>query len=367
MVFASLKAGFYLMWANRRIVYIFYFANLLLGIFLMLPFRQFVKSFAGESLMAEKLAGPIDIDFIFDLFRENPALNDVLIVLIVFGLLLYLLANLFLSGGAYGLFAGAFSSRYRLSDEAMLELQKAGVPDPVLLKLKAIRGEVYQSEADFLQALAAILDPSEQGRWEVLLIRHVRTRYIQTGRSYDSAGFWGNAGQYFARFFRLGLWGLLVLLALLGIAEALTRGVQYLIFGKEPYEYITYWGRWLRVLLRYFVFLLFLMCFDYGRIYTVLSGERKMRRAISRGIRFTLRNFRRAFTLIFVFTLLAVMSLLVYNALVNVFSAPRALIIFLLLLWQQLYILAKMVLRVSFYGGEMYLYQKLDGGGPGAA
>lgn len=59
---------------------------------------------------------------------------------------------------------------------------------------------------------------------------------------------------------------------------------------------------------------------------------------------------------------MAVISLLVYNALVNVFAAPRALIIFLLLLWQQLYILVKMILRVSLYGGEMYLYQKLDGG-----
>lgn len=362
MVFASLKAGFYLMWTNRRIVYIFYLANLLLGILLMIPFRQFVKSFAGESLMAEKLAGPIDIDFIFDLIRENPALNEVLILMIVFGLLLYLLVNLFLSGGAYGVFAGSFASRYRMGDEALLDLQKAGVPDPVLLKLKALKGEVYQSEADFLQALAEILDPSEQGRWEVLLIRHVRTRNIQPDHPYDSAGFWGDAGRYFARFFRLGLWGLLVLLVLLGIEEALTRGVQYLIFGKEPYEYISYWGRWLRVLLRYFVFLLFLMCFDYGRIYTVLSGERKMRRAIARGIRFTIRNFRRAFTLIFVFTLMAVISLLVYNALVNVFAAPRALIIFLLLLWQQLYILVKMILRVSLYGGEMYLYQKLDGG-----
>ena len=362
MVFASLKAGFYLMWTNRRMVYIFYFVNLLLGILLMLPFRQFVKSFAGESLIAEKLAGPIDIDFIFDLFQKHPALNDVLIVMIVFGLLLYLLANLFLSGGAYGVFAGSFASRYRMSDEALLDLQKAGVPDPVLLKLKALKGEVYHNEAGFLQALAAILDPSEQGRWEVQLIRHVRTRYLQPDRSYDSAGFWGNAGQYFARFFRLGLWALLVLLVLLGIEEALTRGVQYLIFGKEPYEYISYWGRWLRVLLRYFVFLLFLMCLDYGRIYTVLSGERKMRRAIVQGIRFTIRNFRRAFTLIFVFTLMAVMSLLVYNALVDVFSAPQTLIIVLLLLWQQLYILTKMTLRVSLYGGEMYLYQKLNGG-----
>lgn len=64
MIIDSIKAGIRLMWSNKRIVLIYYLANLLFGIILMLPFRSVLSSFVGNSLMGEMLVDRLDMDFL---------------------------------------------------------------------------------------------------------------------------------------------------------------------------------------------------------------------------------------------------------------------------------------------------------------
>jgi hypothetical protein len=93
-------------------ILIFYLTNLSFGLMIIMPLWMSLNSFAGFSLMAQKLAGRFDMNFLFEFLKYNDGTVSAIqgIVLIVFPL--YWLSSLFLSGGAFTVFAtsGKFES-----------------------------------------------------------------------------------------------------------------------------------------------------------------------------------------------------------------------------------------------------------------
>ena len=59
------------MWANKRMVIIYYVTNLFCGIILMLPFRSMLEKFAAHSLMGKGLAGRFSMDFLFEFLEQS--------------------------------------------------------------------------------------------------------------------------------------------------------------------------------------------------------------------------------------------------------------------------------------------------------
>lgn len=114
MMIQSLKSGLAQMWTNKSMLFIFYFANLLFGLVLMLPFRAAVTGFAGHSLMGTKLAGRLPMDFLFEFFKNNGNLGGIYASLFMVVPAIYWLVSLFLSGGAFSVFAS--SSGWSSSD-----------------------------------------------------------------------------------------------------------------------------------------------------------------------------------------------------------------------------------------------------------
>jgi len=104
MVFANLKAGFLRMWANKRIVLIFYLASLFFGFAFMLPLRGMLKSFVGNSLISGQLAGPLNIDVLSEFIVNNRGFTSMTAGMFPFLFALYGLTGLFLSGGAFAVF-----------------------------------------------------------------------------------------------------------------------------------------------------------------------------------------------------------------------------------------------------------------------
>ncbi len=170
--------------------------------------------------------------------------------------------------------------------------------------------------------------------------------------------FWSDASRYFWRFVRLLLWSSLIggfLLCLPLLASA----IQRLVFGSDPYQYITYYGNWLQMGLRHIGFILYLMVFDYARIYVVTTDERRMRVALWRGIQFVMRNFWRALGLALCLYLVGLTALAGYRLVATQLSAPAAVVIVGLFIWQQLYICWQMLLRLVLFASEVGLYQGL--------
>lgn len=181
---------------------------------------------------------------------------------------------------------------------------------------------------------------------------------FSTGGQYSAALFWGNAARYFGRFFRLFFWSTPFLL-LLQLFPLIVNLVVRIFFGKDPYENIAYWSFWIKTVLSYFCFLLYMLIFDYARIYTVATDERTMPAALVFSLIFNLKNFWRTMGLAILFVLLGIVVLALYNPLANIFKAPGTIIILLLFLLQQLYMILRAMIRVARYAGEVELYDKI--------
>ena len=273
---------------NKRIVLIYYLANLLFGIVLMLPFRSILSHFAGNSLMGEKLAGRLDMDFLFEFFKENPNLFSTYAALILVLFSTHWLLTLFLSGGTFSVF---------ISNE-----------------------------------------------------------------KYTSPLFWGDAAKYFGRFIRLVLWSIPVF-AVLFCLQFLWSAIQKIFFGSDPYQYITYWGGWIKVGLRYISFILYFLVLDYSRIYAVTTDERRMRISLWQGIQFAFKNILKTFVLALLFFIAGIIVLVIYNPIADLLHTPYSMVILLLFLWQQVYMVFRMVLRLAFYAGEVRLYDLISSAG----
>ncbi len=280
MVLKSLRSGFTQIWANKRLLLVFYLANLFFGLLLMLPMRSALASYVGNSQMGSVLGGRLDMDFVFEFINQkgNPL---PLLFLVPVG---YWLFGLFLSGGALTILAG---------------------------------DEKYQPEI-----------------------------------------FWSGAANYFGRFCRLVLWCLPVI-AVLFCLQYLETAVVRLFWGSDPYQYITHWGGWIKRGLFYLGLFLYGLAFDYARIQAVLTGEHKMRRSLWQSLRFLLGHFLPAVAFAVVIFVIGLMALLLYNLLADRLDAANVVVVLLLVLWQQLYILVRMVLNLTLYSGQMKIYREL--------
>jgi hypothetical protein len=177
---------------------------------------------------------------------------------------------------------------------------------------------------------------------------------------YQAAEFWGGAAKLFGRFLRLALWSLL-LLAALALLPMTARGAQWLFFGSDPYQYVSYWGWWIRAGLALVALFSFRICFDYARIHAVLTGERRMRISLWRGIRFALRHPLPAVGLALLIALAGVLALLIYRPASTGLAASAVALVVAAIVAQQLYIVWRVILRLTRYGSQITLFRELAG------
>lgn len=282
MVISSLKNGFIQAWSHKRMIVLYYLVNLFFSIILMLPFRSALDKFTGNSLIGEKLAGGLDMDFLFEFLKHGGASLSSLSGLIIFVPVFYWLIQLFLSGGALSIFAG--------------------------------------------------------------------------NQEFSSQNFWGGCARYFSRFIKILLWCLPVF-AVLFCLQFIWDVLERIIYGKDPYENVIYWGAWIKLGLRYVSILLIGLVFDYARIYAVMMNESKTPISVILAIKFTFLNLHKTFTLIFIIFIAGIIGLVAYNLLANLLHSPNTIVILLLFLAQQFYIFGKMILKLTAYSSQIFLYK----------
>lgn len=105
MLRTSLKTGLQQLHDNWRMVLVYYLSSLLFGVILTLPLWTSLRQFVGASEMGALLAGRLDWDFVIEFLHNNPSLLPTLQALLGLIFLLHTLWSLFLSGGAFAIFA----------------------------------------------------------------------------------------------------------------------------------------------------------------------------------------------------------------------------------------------------------------------
>jgi hypothetical protein len=172
------------------------------------------------------------------------------------------------------------------------------------------------------------------------------------------AGFLTGSGRYFFRFFRLALLSgaLYVLVYLLGR--------RVFIFIDDRTRDVTVERTVMLWTMAGAALIAFLLCvvnavFDYAKIATVVEGRQAMVGAVLRAVRFVVRHPVKTLGLYGALGLVGVALLALYAAVApgaRQASVPGVVFAFLL---GQLYLVVKLVLRLTFYGSQMAVFEAL--------
>ena len=88
------------------VILLMFLLNLCAGAIIMVPLRTGLIQFSGESLMADRLITQVDPSFFFEFLIYNPSVTRTLISMIGMVGILYLVAGLFFSAGAFSILQG---------------------------------------------------------------------------------------------------------------------------------------------------------------------------------------------------------------------------------------------------------------------
>ena len=219
---------------------------------------------------------------------------------------------------------------------------------------------LFHNEAGFLGLRAPALFASVAYLLLSLFLSGGALAVLASGEGYRATDFWGGAAKFFGRFLRLVLWSSL-LLAALYLLPLTARGLQRIFFGSDPYEYVSYWGSWVRAGLLLIALFFFRICFDYARIHAVVTDEPRMRVSLWRGLRFALRNPLPAVGLALLIALVGGGALLIYRPISAAVDVSTIAAVAAAVVAQQAYIVWRVVLRLTRYGSQITLFRELAG------
>lgn len=178
-------------------------------------------------------------------------------------------------------------------------------------------------------------------------------------QKYETSYFWGESAKYFGRFFRLFLFNIPIFILFYSL-QYLETAVQHLIYGKDPYQSVIFWGGWIKIAIGYIGLLIAYLVFDYARIYIVMFDVRAARKAWWHGFKFTFKHFPRTFSIGFIYFILGILFLVLYNLISDSIFDRNIFLIVTLIIIQQFYMLIRTSLRLALYGSQSFLYKYFD-------
>ncbi len=191
-----------------------------------------------------------------------------------------------------------------------------------------------------------------------LLLGGVLQRFARPDGERGVAGFVRSAGWFYPRFLRLALLSLPLYWAVYRLhrfmyarLESATRDVT------EEVSILLVSLAALAVTI--FLLTLIQMIFGYAKIATVVEERRSMLLAALRGARFVLRHPLRTCGLYYGMLLIAVVLLTLYGWLGPGIGQSTPLTVFIAFAVGQLYLVARLVVRLALLGGQLDLFQRL--------
>lgn len=178
----------------------------------------------------------------------------------------------------------------------------------------------------------------------------------QNGR-FSAETFFRDCGKYFARFFRLFLiFG--VLLTLLTTILSVGLGVVFTQMADNADSEVRVFAGVIGVGLAFVLpMMLLMMAGDYAKIITVTNGSRSMAGATRDAFRFVLKNFSSTVGLQLMLLLLLLLLVAAYWGIEGFVGMTSPFSIAVVFLMQQLFVISRMWIRVTYFSGEMTLYE----------
>ena len=315
-MFRLLGQGWKLLKNHKKAVVYFYLTNLLVAALLLFPFMEIFEDSLGPGLYREKLLPALDYDW-YTLFQDR-------------------VTGFASSFAPWVMGAGPFAKNL----ETLLDGKLTDFPWEIVTL-----GGLYVVLNSFLLAAAVgsfALDPKGTSVRE----------FFRTG------------GMFFGRFFRLAILALLAFwLVDSWIVEPLTDWVKQLADEALTDRGAFYWnfGRYLLLLV---IFLVLNMLFDYAKVKTAVEDRTSMVLALFSAMNFCTSYFFSAFGFYLLIVLLGVSGVVVYTGVEHFFPQQTWLAVLLALVWQQLYMIGRMIIKLLFYSSQMQFYLQREGALP---
>ncbi len=168
--------------------------------------------------------------------------------------------------------------------------------------------------------------------------------------------FFHNGGVFFGRFFRLAV---LAVLAFWFVAswmvEPLGDLAEYLTNQAVTDRGAFYWNS-ARYLIVLGIFLFLNMLFDYAKIKTAIENRTSVVLAFVSAVRFCVTNFIAAFGFYLLITALGLAWIILYTGIEGLFPQQGWGTILLAIIWQQLFFMGRLIVKLLFYSGQMKFY-----------
>ena len=190
----------------------------------------------------------------------------------------------------------------------------------------------------------------------VLFVGGILDRFTDSGGFFRLSRFFTVGGRFFFRFLRLAVFS--------GVLYFLVYRFAGWLFGRidDWTRDVTVEGTVLATVLLGTAFVALLLSlvnvvFDYAKIATFVEERRSMLLAALRGLRFVLSHPARTLGLYFGLGSLGVVLLALYGYVAPGAAQSTVTGVVVAFLVGQAYLIAKLMLRLAFYGGELSIYQ----------
>ena len=177
-------------------------------------------------------------------------------------------------------------------------------------------------------------------------------------KSFSTGRFFSNAGAFFHHMAALAATAILVFALLYKVINPLVFSLVDSIVGEttsQPLAWFVNLAGYLVILMLVFFLTLVL---DYAKIIVINEKKESSWLCIWLSLKFMVRNFSRIVGLNLLLLLIALAVMVIGGALMSLVQPTQFFLLILAILIQQVYILAKIAVRLTFYAAESALYQQ---------
>lgn len=172
--------------------------------------------------------------------------------------------------------------------------------------------------------------------------------------------FWEASAKYFSRFFRLAIYAMLFQLAaavvVLGVLSKILSSASDTVQSEASLIYIGLIG----IIIYILIFIFLLVVTDYAKVMLVENEEYRPFRTILRSFGFVFRHFLTAYFLYLFLLVVPILLFIIYFRVEDGIGMSSGGKIFIIFIIQQVFVWARIFIKIWTLGSELNLYRKFE-------
>ena len=182
-------------------------------------------------------------------------------------------------------------------------------------------------------------------------------RLTITFENVNLKNFFSDCGYFFWRFFKLFLISIIAYVVFLGLFYRIISMILEIFTKKATTEWPLIIVSNLKIVVLLLLFTIVTMFFDYAKIRVVISNSKKVIKETLFTLKFLGKRFFKAWGLYLLIGLFFLIITFIYMEIAYIIPKNTLLLILLTFIWQQIYIFARLWIKLIFFASEIEFYR----------